>query len=114
MAAAMRIESEIDSASANIFTGAGVEYLIQTPEGALYCVYIDNFTDVLFKKSSDGGRTWSRSTRNHLTPSVRKRRYLPVLQHWRGVSYQSPDPEGGMSTVGPVLMLGQRVDSFGC
>ena len=62
MAAAMRIESEIDSASANIFTGAGVEYLIQTPEGALYCVYIDNFTDVLFKKSSDGGRTWSPST----------------------------------------------------
>ena len=34
-------------------------YLVQTPAGVLYCVYIDTGSDVAFRKSSDGGLTWS-------------------------------------------------------
>lgn len=41
-----------------MFASAGVNYIIQTPGGVLYCVYIDNDADVNFKKSTDGGLSW--------------------------------------------------------
>lgn len=42
--------------------GAGTNYLVQTPSGVLYCVYADSGSDIAFKKSTDGGKTWSRPT----------------------------------------------------
>lgn len=44
------------------FNGGGTDYLIQTPEGVLYLVYVDTGSDVAFKKSSDGGLSWSAPT----------------------------------------------------
>ena len=42
--------------------GAGSQYLIQPPTGVLYIVYADTGSDVAFRKSTDGGKTWSRPT----------------------------------------------------
>lgn len=39
--------------------GAGTRYLVQTPEGVLYVVFIDSGADVYFKKSIDGGISWT-------------------------------------------------------
>lgn len=44
-------------------TGAGTQYVIKTNSGNYYVVYIDNVTlDVFFRKSTDGGKTWSNGT----------------------------------------------------
>jgi hypothetical protein len=44
-------------------SGGGTNYPVRTPAGVLYLVYIDAATsDVMFKKSSDGGFTWSTAT----------------------------------------------------
>lgn len=48
--------------SAIQFNGGGVSYLVQTPTGVLYCVYLDSGSDVAFRKSTDGGLTWSVDT----------------------------------------------------
>ena len=40
-------------------TGKGVTYTIQTPTGVLYCVHIDEQADIVFRKSTDGGLTWT-------------------------------------------------------
>lgn len=44
------------------FDGAGVQYLVETPSGVLYQVFIDRDSDVVFKKSTDGGYTWGAET----------------------------------------------------
>ena len=44
------------------FEGGGVNYLVQTPAGVLYQVYVDSTTDAAFKKSTDGGKTCSNQT----------------------------------------------------
>lgn len=44
------------------FNGAGTNYLIQTPSGVLYFVYVDTGSDIAFKKSTNGGLTWSNAT----------------------------------------------------
>jgi hypothetical protein len=41
------------------FSGGGTNYIVQTPDGVLYCIYADAGSDLKFKKSSDGGLTWS-------------------------------------------------------
>jgi hypothetical protein len=41
------------------FTGAGTNYIVQTPAGVLYLVMVDSGLDIMFRKSSDGGLTWS-------------------------------------------------------
>jgi len=41
------------------FMGAGTNYLVQTPAGVLYVVYVDQQADLTFRKSTDGGRTFS-------------------------------------------------------
>jgi hypothetical protein len=44
------------------WNGAGTNYIVQTPTGVLYMVSIDSLSDVSFRKSLDGGLTWSVST----------------------------------------------------
>lgn len=44
------------------FNGGGINYLVQTPTGVLYYVYVDSGSDVAFRKSSDGGLTWGPPT----------------------------------------------------
>lgn len=44
------------------FNGGGTNYIVQTPSGVIYMIYIESGSDVHFKKSSDGGMTWSNST----------------------------------------------------
>jgi len=44
------------------FNGGGTQYLVQTPAGVLYYVYCDSGSDVAFKKSTDGGLSWSAPT----------------------------------------------------
>jgi hypothetical protein len=57
-----RADSLIDSGfpAAN-WDGAGTNYIVQTPAGVLYMVYIDSDNDPAYRKSVDGGLTWSRS-----------------------------------------------------
>lgn len=45
-----------------MFDGAGTCYLVQTTGGVLYLVFINQELDVEFRKSSDGGLTWSLGT----------------------------------------------------
>lgn len=44
------------------FNGASTQYVVSTPAGVLYVVYVDSQSDVVFRKSSDGGVSWSDST----------------------------------------------------
>jgi hypothetical protein len=46
----------------NLASGGGTNYLVQTPSSVLYCVYIDSGLDVAFRKSTNGGLTWSAPT----------------------------------------------------
>jgi hypothetical protein len=41
------------------FSGAGTHYIIQTGMKVLYMIYVDTGSDVAFKKSLDGGLTWT-------------------------------------------------------
>jgi len=43
------------------YNGAGTNYLVETPSGVKYMVYINGLIDVAFKKSTDGGLTWNES-----------------------------------------------------
>lgn len=43
----------------NMHTGAGTNYIVKTPSGVLYLFYIDVNVDVAYRKSTDGGFTWS-------------------------------------------------------
>lgn len=44
------------------FSGAGTKYLVQANNGSLYVIYIDGNVDVVFRKSSNGGLTWTGPT----------------------------------------------------
>lgn len=46
------------STGSHVYGGA-VNSLVQTPTGVLYLVYVDSNADVSFRKSTDGGLTWS-------------------------------------------------------
>lgn len=41
------------------FTGGGTQYIIQTPTGVFYMVLVDSASDINFRKSTDGGFSWS-------------------------------------------------------
>lgn len=58
-----RISSYISQSgnSAN-YTGAGTNYLVQTPTGVLYRVCLDSAGRCAFRKSTDGGVSWSAAT----------------------------------------------------
>lgn len=53
------VEVLVAPASTFIFGGAGTNYIVQTPAGVLYLVYTDFNLDLSWKKSMDGGLTWS-------------------------------------------------------
>lgn len=55
----VNVETALVSAHWN---GAGTNYVVQTTDGVLYMVFIDALADVCFRKSIDGGITWSQST----------------------------------------------------
>lgn len=59
---ARRADVVVSGSMAATYTGAGSQYLVQANNGALYLVYIDAASDVLFAKSTDGGVTWSVGT----------------------------------------------------
>lgn len=44
------------------FNGGGYAPPVQLPGGTLYAVYIDSLSDVVFRKSTDGGLTWTAPT----------------------------------------------------
>lgn len=44
------------------FNGGGIKYLVQATNGSLYAIYIDGAVDVVFRKSSDRGLTWTDPT----------------------------------------------------
>ena len=44
------------------FSGGGTQYVVQTTTGVLYLIYVDTGSDLIFKKSTDGGMTWSSGT----------------------------------------------------
>lgn len=54
-------KSFIDFAVAAHYDGGGTNYVVETPS-ALYVVYVDTNSDVAFRKSTDGGITWSAAT----------------------------------------------------
>lgn len=59
----MRIDINFGDVTGTLpFEGAGTQYLIHANNGAVYLVWIDNGSDVAFKKSFDNGLTWSTST----------------------------------------------------
>lgn len=57
-----RADVLVESCVAAHWNGAGTVNLVQTPSGVLYAVSIDIASDVVFRKSSDGGLTWSNAT----------------------------------------------------
>lgn len=57
-----RLDVIVTRANSPNYTGAGTQYVVQTPDGILYIVYIDELNDILFRKSTDGGVTWSTAT----------------------------------------------------
>lgn len=48
----------LSTISTTVYAGAGTNYVIETPSGVLYMVYVDGDSDVVFRKSIDGN-TWS-------------------------------------------------------
>ena len=56
----------ITQAAAGTFNGAGSANIVQIPNGDLYFFWSNTSSDVSFKKSSDGGVTWSDSIRIEL------------------------------------------------
>jgi hypothetical protein len=48
----------VSQLSGTHYTGAGTVYLVEAHNGTLYQVFVDAFSDVSFRKSADGGRTW--------------------------------------------------------
>jgi hypothetical protein len=55
-----RADINIDGATGTaFFSGAGTTYLVQTPTGVLYCFLFDRNSDLSYRKSTDGGLTWT-------------------------------------------------------
>lgn len=54
-----RADVNIGDIAAAAYNGAGTCYTIQTSTGVVYEVYVDFFSDVVYRKSSDGGFTFS-------------------------------------------------------
>jgi hypothetical protein len=50
------------SCNALDISGAGTSYVVQTPTGVLYNVYVADNTDIFFRKSEDRGISWTSGT----------------------------------------------------
>jgi hypothetical protein len=61
-----RADVHIADVGAAHWNQAGTKYIVQTPAGVLYMVYVDSLSDVSFRKSSDGGLTWTQATAVHV------------------------------------------------
>jgi hypothetical protein len=48
--------------TAGQFAGSGTNYVVKTNAGVMYAIYVDNQSDVVFTKSTDGGFSWSNPT----------------------------------------------------
>lgn len=48
----------IDNTSTSHYTGEGTKYLVETPAGVLYALFINHLSDLVYSKSTDGGKTW--------------------------------------------------------
>ena len=73
----------IDVADATMYQGGGTQYLVKANNGALYCIYIDGHADVVFKKSSDNGISWSNPTTIYTGTTVQ----LSIwYDRWSGLS----------------------------
>ena len=59
---AKRVDVIVAMANSAHRDGAATNYLIQANNGALYVVYIESGGTVVFRKSTDGGFTWSPAT----------------------------------------------------
>ena len=57
-----RADVMVESIVAGHWNGAGTNYIVQTPAGVLYMVFINTLSDVSFRKSVDNGLTWTQST----------------------------------------------------
>lgn len=57
-----RADSILAQVAATNVSGGATNYLVETPSGVLYVVYIDSVNDVAFKKSTDSGLTWTVAT----------------------------------------------------
>lgn len=56
-----RADVMVESIVAGHWNGAGTNYIVQTPAGVLYMVFINTLSDVSFRKSVDNGLTWTQS-----------------------------------------------------
>lgn len=56
------VESLIAPSISATRTGGGSNYIVETNAGALYIVFADANSDVVFSKSTDGGKTWATPT----------------------------------------------------
>ena len=56
------VQTVVAEANAATTQGGGGNYVFETNAGVLYLVYIDSALDVVFSKSTDGGKTWSAGT----------------------------------------------------
>jgi len=71
-----------DAISAH-WNGAATNYIVQTPTGVIYVVFIDSQSDVSFRKSSDYGLTWSETVVVHSGTTTN----LAVwYDRWSGIS----------------------------
>jgi hypothetical protein len=62
---ARRADVHVADITTGQWSGAGTNYIIQTPAGVLYMVYVDSLSDVSFRKSVDNGLTWTAPTAVH-------------------------------------------------
>lgn len=58
----MIVEPLLTTANAAHWNGGGKNSLVETPDGVLYCVYVDTSSDVSFRKSIDKGISWGPPT----------------------------------------------------
>ena len=57
-----RVDVSVAETLPSTFNGAGTHYIVQIPSGVLYVFYVDETNDPVFKKSLDGGFSWSDAT----------------------------------------------------
>lgn len=54
-----RITANLVTAGVNAFNGGGTNYIVQTPAGVLYAICSDAVSDLVYRKSTDNGLSWS-------------------------------------------------------
>lgn len=65
--------------------GGGTDYIVQTADGALYCIYPPGTFGIKYRKSTDGGVTWS-SPVTVMTGSRASSAIAVWYDRWSGIS----------------------------